>query len=206
MLSRSSLFTDANMTHRPAPTDIAIHPLISDRWSPRAYADRPVDHAQVISILEAARWAPSAYNVQPWRFIVFEKSQDADAFGRAFAALVPFNQSWNVNAQVLIAVLTDTIGPKDVPNPSASYDAGAAGLSLLLQAHAHGLAAHAMGGFDGAAFRAAFDIPERFAVLSFISIAQHGDVFSLPAGLAEREAAPRARLPLSEIARFGKWE
>jgi nitroreductase len=193
------------MTYRPAPTDIAIHPLISDRWSTRAYADRPVEHTHVIALLEAARWAPSAYNVQPWRFIVFEKKQDAEVFGRAFATLVPFNQTWNANAQVLIAVLADSIGPKDAPNPTAAYDAGAAALSLLLQAHAQGLAAHAMSGFDAGAFRTAFAIPERYVPLSFISVAHHGDAQSLPAALAERETAPRARLPLEDIAFFNGW-
>jgi nitroreductase len=201
----SAYFLDEFMTHRPAPTDIAIHPLISDRWSPRAYADKPVEHRHVIALLEAARWAPSAYNVQPWRFVVFERSHDADAFARAFAMLVPFNQSWNANAQVLIAVLADTIGPKDTLNPTASYDAGAAAMALLLQAHAQGLAAHAMSGFDADAFREAFEIPARFAVLSFISVAHHGDAQSLPAALAERESAPRARLSLEQIAHFNAF-
>jgi nitroreductase len=193
------------MTHRPAPTDIPIHPLIAGRWSPRAYADRGVAHAQVIALLEAARWAPSAYNVQPWRFVVFEKSQDADAFGRAFATLVPFNQSWNAHAQVLIAVFADTLTAKGTVNASASYDAGAAAMALLLQAHAQGLAAHSMSGFDGDALREAFAVPERFVPLAVISIAHHGDLQALPEALAEREQAPRARLELGEIAYFGEW-
>jgi nitroreductase len=193
------------MTHRPAPTDIAIHPLIAARWSPRAYADRPVEHAQVIAMLEAARWAPSAFNAQPWRFVVFQKADDPAAFERAFGTLVSFNQSWNANAQVLIAVLADTLTSKGATNPSASYDAGAAAMALLLQAHAQGLAAHSMSGLDADAFRKAFAIPERYAVLSMISVAHHGDVQALPAALAEREQAPRARLPLDQIAHFGKW-
>ncbi|WP_244818186.1 nitroreductase family protein [Caballeronia sp. Lep1P3] len=193
------------MTHRPAPTDIAIHPLIAGRWSPRAYAERPVAHAQVIALVEAARWAPSAYNVQPWRFVVFEKSQDREAFDRAFATLVPFNQGWNRHAQVLIAVLADTLTAKGTANASASYDAGAAAMALLLQAHAQDLAAHAMGGFDGDALKQAFSIPERYTALSMISVAHHGDAQALPPELAAREAAPRARLPLEEIAHFGGW-
>jgi nitroreductase len=193
------------MSHRPAPSDLAIHPLLSGRWSPRAYSDRAIDHAQVITILEAARWAPSAYNVQPWRFLVFERAQDAAAFERAFQTLVPFNQSWNANAQVLIAVLADTLGPKGTPNPSASFDAGAASLALLLQAHAQGLAAHAMGGFDAARLREGFGIPERYSALSVISIAHHGDARALPDQLAERERAPRERRPIEEIAHFGAW-
>ncbi|BAO89761.1 nitroreductase family protein [Caballeronia cordobensis] len=194
------------MTHRPAPTDIAIHPLIAGRWSPRAYADRSVAHAQVIALLEAARWAPSAYNAQPWRFVVFEKTDDPDAFARAFSFLVPFNQTWNANAQVLVVVLADTLNSKGEPNPNASYDAGAAALALLLQAHAQDLAAHAMSGFDAKGFQQAFAIPDRYTALSVISVAHHGDAGALPAALAERERAPRARLSLADIAQFGGWK
>ncbi|SAK68476.1 nitroreductase [Caballeronia catudaia] len=194
------------MTHRPAPTDIAIHPLIAGRWSPRAYADRPVAHAQVVALLEAARWAPSAYNAQPWRFVVFEKSRDADAFARAFSFLVPFNQTWNANAQVLIVVLADTLNAKGEPVPNASYDAGAAAMAILLQAHAQDLAAHAMSGFDANGFEKTFAIPERLTALSVISVAHHGDARALPSALAERELAPRARLSLEDIVQFGGWK
>jgi nitroreductase len=90
-------------------------------------------------------------------------------------------------------------------SPTASYDAGAAAMALLLQAHALGLAAHAMSGLDGAALRASFEIPERYAVLSMISVAHHGNASSLPEGLAERESAPRTRQAIDEIARFGRW-
>ncbi|MDR5818794.1 nitroreductase family protein [Caballeronia sp. LZ033] len=192
-------------TPRPAPGDTAIHPLIAGRWSPRAYADRPVGHAEVMSLLEAARWAPSAFNAQPWRFVVFEKAFDRDAFERAFGTLISFNQSWNTQAQVLIAVLADTLTSKGAENPTASYDAGAAAMALLLQASAQGLAAHAMSGLDADAFRAAFAVPARFEVLSMISVAHHGDAQALPDALAERELAPRARLPIGQIAQFGGW-
>ncbi|KMY84948.1 Oxygen-insensitive NADPH nitroreductase [Candidatus Paraburkholderia calva] len=194
------------MSHRPAPTDIDIHPLIAGRWSSRAYAaDKPVAHEDVVALLEAARWAPSAYNVQPWRFVVFEKSADSAAFERAFATLVPFNQSWNANAQVLFAVLADTLTAKGTANPTAAYDAGAAAMALLLQAHAKDLAAHSMSGFDANAFREAFAIPERFTPIAMISVAHHGDAKGLPEALAEREQAPRARLPMGDLAHFGAW-
>ncbi|BCQ27417.1 nitroreductase family protein (plasmid) [Caballeronia sp. NK8] len=194
------------MTHRPAPTDIDIHPLIAGRWSPRAYAEQPVAHADVLALLEAARWAPSAYNVQPWRFLVFEKGEDAAAFERAFATLVPFNQSWNRHAQVLIVVIADTLNAKGEANPTASYDAGAAGLALLLEAHARNLAAHSMSGFDTKALRETFGIAERYVPLAVISVAHHGDARALSEALAEREQAPRKRLPIGEIAQFGAWK
>jgi nitroreductase len=80
------------MSVKPAPTTVSIHDLISGRWSPRAYSDEPISAADLHAVLEAARWAPSAYNAQPWRFIVFDRTQDEAAFKRAFATLVPFNQ------------------------------------------------------------------------------------------------------------------
>ncbi|MDR5816670.1 nitroreductase family protein [Caballeronia sp. LZ033] len=193
------------MTDRPAQTDLPIHSLLAERWSPRAYSDKAVAHEQVLALLEAARWAPSAFNAQPWRFVVFEKAVDPNAFTRAFTTLIPFNQTWNAPAQVLIAVLADTLTSKGTVNATASYDAGAAAMALLLQAHALRLAAHPMSGFDAPAFQQAFDIPERYVPLSMISVAHHGDAQALPAQLAEREAAPRARLPLEKIAHFGGW-
>jgi nitroreductase len=194
------------MTHRPAPTDIDIHPLLAGRWSPRAYGERPVAHEDVLALLEAARWAPSAYNGQPWRFLVFEKGGNADAFERAFATLVPFNQTWNRHAQVLIAVLADTLNAKGEVNPNANYDTGAAALALLLEAHARGLAAHSMSGFDASALRDTFGIAQRYTPLAVISVAHHGDAGVLPEALAEREQAPRKRLPVVGIAQFGAWE
>lgn len=193
------------MANSSPPNSTGIHPLLASRWSPRAYADTRVDHDNVLLLLEAARWAPSAFNSQPWRFIVLERLEDPAAFALGFAALVPFNQSWNFNAQVLIAVLADMLMPNGASNAAASFDAGAATMSLLLQAHAQGLAAHAMSGFDADALRQAFGFPERYAVLSMISIAHHGDVSALPAALAEREGAPRVRRHLSEIVHFGRW-
>lgn len=192
------------MAHRPAPTDIYIHPLLAGRWSPRAYGEQPVAHADVLALLEAARWAPSAYNVQPWRFLVFERN--AAVFQDAFATLVPFNQTWNQNAQVLIAVLADTLNARSEVNPNASYDTGAAALALLLEAHARGLAAHSMSGFDARALRNKFGIAERYTPLAVISVAHHGDAGALPEALAEREQAPRKRLPVANIAQFGAWD
>ncbi|WP_321795035.1 nitroreductase family protein [Caballeronia sp. J97] len=194
------------MTHRPAPTDIDIHPLLAGRWSPRAYGEQPVAHTDVLALLEAARWAPSAYNVQPWRFLVFERGGNAAAFEDAFATLVPFNQTWNEHAQVLIAVLADTLNAKGESNANASYDTGAAALALLLEAHARGLAAHSMSGFDASALRNKFGIAERYTPLAVISVAHHGDAGVLSEALAEREQAPRKRLPVGDIARFGAWK
>jgi nitroreductase len=194
------------MTKKPAPTEVAIHELIAGRWSPRAYSSEPVSREHLQAVLEAARWAPSSYNVQPWRFLVFDRSVHEVAFKQAFATLVPFNQGWNALAPVLIAVTTHTLTSKGEVNRSASYDAGAAAMSLVLQAHALGLAAHQMSGFDAKAFRAAFKLPGDVEVIAIISLGHYGDVDKLDPVLREREKSVRQRLPLADIAYSGGWK
>ena len=194
------------MTNKPAPTEVPIHELLAGRWSPRAYSSEPVSRERLHAVLEAARWAPSSYNAQPWRFIVFDRSTDEISFKRAFATLVPFNQGWNAPAPVLIAVTTQTLTSKGEVNRCAPYDAGAAAMSLVLQAHALGLAAHQMSGFDVNAFRTAFKIPGDVEVISIISLGHYGDVDKLDPVLREREKSMRTRLPLGEVAYSGAWK
>ncbi|WP_175697140.1 nitroreductase family protein [Burkholderia ambifaria] len=194
------------MSVKPAPTTVSIHDLIAGRWSPRAYSDEPISAADLHAVLEAARWAPSAYNAQPWRFIVFDRTQDEAAFKRAFATLVPFNQAWNAPAPVLIAVTSHTLTPKGEPASTALYDAGAAAMSLVLQAHALGLAAHQMSGFDAKAFRDAFEIPADVAIPALISLGHYGNVDKLDPVLRDREKAPRTRHSLGEVVYAGAWK
>jgi nitroreductase len=193
------------MTDKIAPTEVGIHELLAGRWSPRAISGKTVSREHLHQLLEAARWAPSSYNMQPWRFMLFDRSRDEDAFKRAFATLVPFNQGWNANVPMLICVTAKTLTAKGEVNRTAPYDTGAAALSLMLQAHALGLAAHAMSGFDPAAFREAFSVPADVEVIAMISIGHYGDVNALDDVLRERELAPRARVPLAEIAFDGAW-
>ncbi|CAM2194563.1 nitroreductase family protein [Paraburkholderia sp. A1RI_3L] len=193
------------MSHKPAPTEVPIHELLAGRWSPRAYTAEPLSRDALRAVLEAARWAPSAYNAQPWRFIVFDRFADEAAFKRAFGTLVPFNQQWNASAPVLIAVTAHTRNAKGDVNRTALYDAGAAAMSLVLQAHALGLAAHQMSGVDVPAFRKEFAIPEDVEVIAVISLAHHGDAQKLEPVLRDREKAERARLPVGEIAYGGAW-
>lgn len=194
------------MSVKPAPTTVSIHELIVGRWSPRAYSNAPVSAEHLHAVLEAARWAPSAYNAQPWRFLVFDRTQDETAFKRAFATLVPFNQGWNAPAPVLIAVTAHTLTAKGETNQTALYDAGAAAMSLVLQAHALGLAAHQMRGFDAKAFRNAFTIPADVAIPAIISIGHFGEVDKLDPVLREREKAPRTRHPIGEVVYAGAWK
>jgi len=193
------------MSVKPAPADHLIDPLLAGRWSPRAFSSEAVGSEQIKSILEAARWAPSSSNIQPWRFLVWDRNTDANAYDRAFATLVPFNQAWVSGCPVLVAACANTVNQKGEPNRTAWYDTGAAAFSLTLQAHALGLAAHQMAGFDPALLRTAFEIPAEFEAIAMIAIGHHGDAQLLNDKLREREHAPRARLPLGEIAFAGEW-
>jgi nitroreductase len=190
---------------KPAPTEVEIHELIAGRWSPRAYSDKPVTHEHQRQILEAARWAPSSYNMQPWRFTVFDRHADSAAYERAFATLVPFNQGWNKPVPVLIAALAKLTTPKGDTNDCAQYDTGAAAMSLVLQAHALGLIAHQMRGFDVNAFRETFKTPDDVLPIAMIAIGHPGESTHLDDALREREAAPRVRAAIGEIAFAGAW-
>jgi nitroreductase len=194
------------MTHKPAPTSVPIHELIAGRWSPRAYSGEPVSRDALRAVVEAARWAPSAYNLQPWRFIVFDRATDEAAFKRAFATLVPFNQQWNAPAPVLIAATAQTLNAKGEVNRTAQYDAGAAAMSLVLQAHALGLAAHQMSGFDVNAFRKEFGLPNDVEPLAIISIGHYGDAEKLDPVLRDREKAERTRASVGDIAYANAWK
>jgi len=128
------------------------------------------------------------------------------SFKQAFATLVPFNQGWTAPAPVLIAVTTLTRTSKGEVNRCAQYDAGAAALSLVLQAHALGLAAHQMSGFDPAAFRSTFKLPDDVEPIAFIALGHYGDVDKLDPVLREWEKSVRQRLPLADIAYAGGWK
>lgn len=193
------------MTEKIAPTEVAIDALLAGRWSPRAISNKAVSREQLHSVLEAARWAPSSYNGQPWRFIVFDRSHDEVAFKKAFATLVPFNQGWNANVPVLICALAKTLTAKGDVNRTAPYDTGAAALSLTLQAHSLGLVAHQMSGFDTNAFRETFSPPDDVEVIAMIALGHPGDPAALDDVLRERENAPRARVAIGEIAFDGAW-
>ncbi|MGH8781852.1 nitroreductase family protein [Paraburkholderia sp.] len=194
------------MTTKPAATDVSIHDLLAGRWSPRAFSNEPVTREQLHSILEAARWAPSSYNAQPWRFVVFDRNTDEAAYKRAFATLVPFNQGWNGPVPVLIAVTAQSLTSKGEVNRCAPYDAGAAALALVLQAHALGLATHQMSGIDVSAFRKEFAIPDDVEVIAMIAVGHYGDPAKLDAALRDRERAARTRVPLGDIAFAGAWK
>ncbi|MFC7432111.1 MULTISPECIES: nitroreductase family protein [unclassified Agrococcus] len=182
---------------RTAPTDHEILDVLQSRWSPRAYEPVPVDESLLSKALEAARWSPSAYNAQPWRFVVARRG--SDAFDRIVDALAEFNQQWAPNASVLILAIAETANEEGRANPTAVYDLGQAVAHLTIQAHADGLVVHQMSGFDAAAASEAFSLDERLAPITVVALGTLGDADTLGEMLREREHAPRARKPLSEI-------
>ena len=192
---------------KPAITQAPIHDIIANRWSPRAYdANKAVSQKQIISLLEAARWAPSCFGDEPWRFIVWDKNQDETAWDIAYDCIVPGNQTWAKDAPVLILICADTLfSHNQKPNRWANYDTGAAAVSLCLQATSMGLVTHQMGGFDGEKTHAAFGIPEQIEMMSMLAVGYAADADTLSDEFKERALAPRKRRPLGELFYDGVW-
>ncbi|WP_299824083.1 nitroreductase family protein [uncultured Pontibacter sp.] len=185
---------------------IAVHNLIEKRWSPRAFADTPVEQEQLESLFEAARWAPSAMNEQPWRFIYATK-EDKEAYDRLLSCLVEANQVWAQNAPVLfVSVAKNAYDFNGSPNAFAWHDVGMATANLLLQATELDLHVHMMGGFNAIKAREVLGIPEDFGPVAMGAVGYVGDPEQLPEQLKARELSPRERKPLSEIVFNGNWE
>jgi|HubBroStandDraft_6_1064221.scaffolds.fasta_scaffold108761_2 nitroreductase len=189
---------------RPAETSTAIHDLIAHRWSPRAFESKPVEPEKLRSLLEAARWAPSSYNAQPWYFIVGTKD-NPENYKRVLESLIEFNQGWAKNAPVLALSVAKLKFDDGKPNRHAFHDVGQAAANLSLQAEALGLSVHQMAGIDPEKARKLFDIPADYEAVAGIAIGYAGEPASLPDGLRERELAPRQRKPLDSFVFTGSW-
>lgn len=190
---------------KQAAAQYPLHELILRRWSPRAFADRSVEHATLLRLLEAARWAPSCFNEQPWRYIVATKENPAE-FGKMVNCLVEGNQEWAKHAPVLmisVAKLAFTHNGK--PNRHAFHDVGAASAYLTIQATALGLFVHQMGGIYADRARETYGIPEGFEPVAGIALGYLGDPATLPDALRERELAEGSRQPLEGMVFSGKW-
>lgn len=181
-----------------ASTTVPVHPLLAERWSPRGF-DRAheIGDDDVAALLEAARWAPSAGNGQPWRFLVTRRGERTHA--RLFTALHPGNQAWAGAASALILVAARVAADDGTPHPWALYDTGQAVAALVTQAQAHGLAVHQIGGFDTAAVRAEFGLADDLTPVVIIAIGRADPDAELPEYLAAREAAPRTRRPVADL-------
>jgi nitroreductase len=186
------------MTASTTSTLPELHDLLAHRRSTRGFStDRPVEARTLHVLLEAARWAPSANNSQPWRFGVVRRGERA--FNEVAAALAPGNQVWARNAGALILLAAQTVGDDGAERPWAVYDAGQAAAHLTVQAQAEGLAVHQMGGFDGDAVSAVFGLDEHVRPVVVLAVGWHDPQADLPEPLASREHAPRVRLPLDEL-------
>lgn len=192
---------------RRAATSVPIHDLIATRWSPRALdQDTPVPRRHITALLEAARWAPSCFGDQPWRYLVWDRHADETAWQQAFDCLAEGNQAWVRRCPVLLAALADSVFERNgKPNRWAQYDTGAASENLCLQAAAMGLAAHQMGGFDKTRLAEFFEIPERFTAMAMIAVGVPAGPDTLPVAFRDGETAARERRPLSELAFDGRW-
>jgi nitroreductase len=188
---------NSTLTRKTATTAVSVHPLLAERWSPRGFDSRhQVSDDQVTALLEAARWAPSAANSQPWRFLVARRGELAHS--RLFAALAPGNQAWADAASALILVAARTAADGR-PQPWALYDTGQAVASLVTQAQAEGLSVHQIGGFDSDAVRAEFALDAELTPVVVLAVGQADPDADLPDHLAAREAAPRTRQPVREL-------
>jgi nitroreductase len=188
-----------------APTDFPLHDLIAERWSPRAFSDKPVAPDVLASLFEAARWAPSSSNEQPWAYIVGTKD-DAENFAKLVSVLVPSNVTWAQHAPVLaLAVAELAFAKNGTPNRNAQYDVGAASAWLTVEATSRGLFVHQMAGYDHDKARQVFGIPAGWEPIAAIAICYPSNPDSLPQPLRDREVAPRTRKPISEFVMSGSW-
>jgi nitroreductase len=196
--------TEVNQLKK-APAVGGVLPIFHTRWSPRSFSDRDVDAIDLSRVFEAARWAASSYNEQPWRFLV--GTRNSLTYKKIFDSLGAPNHAWAGAAPVLIlGAAKTTFSHNDSPNRVALYDLGAAASYLTLQAAALGLATHQMAGFDVDAARKAFEIPENYILGAVIALGYQGEPAALNhERLLAMEVAPRDRKPLKDIV-FSSWD
>jgi nitroreductase len=183
--------------------DYPIETLFIDRWSPRSMSGEPLDEGELMRLFEAARWAPSTYNEQEWRFLYARR--DTPHWPAFFSLLMEANQVWCARAAVLMVVLSHKVFTRDgKPNPVHTFDAGAAFENLALQGAAMGLVVHGMAGFDRGKARATLRVPDDYDVEAMVAVGHPGDPAELPPALQAREA-PSGRKAAREIIREGPF-
>ena len=181
-----------------------IHEMLIDRWSPRAMSGEGMDWNGLMELFEAARWAPSSYNNQPWRFIYAKR--DTPSWEKLFSLLGEFNQSWVRNAAVLLVIVSKkTFDHNGSPSKTHSFDTGAAWENLALQASLMGLAAHGMEGFDYDRAKKELHIPDGYQVEAMAAMGKLGKKEDLPAALQEREQ-PSDRKPIESFIHEGTFK
>jgi nitroreductase len=192
-------------TNKIAQPDHPVHDVIAQRWSPYAYSDRAVADEDLRALFEAARWAASSYNEQPWRYIVATR-ETPEEYEKLLSCLVEGNQGWARGAPVLALGLASLKYARNgKPNRHALHDLGQASANLCVEATARGIAVHQMGGIVPARAREIYGIPEDVDVVTGLAIGYAAEGDEVPEPLREGEAKPRPRKPLGEILFSGKW-
>ena len=190
---------------KPAVNDYPIHEFLRRRWSPRSFSSRPVDNATLCSLFEAARWAASSFNEQPWRFFVATK-EDSASFRRLLSCLTEGNRVWAGHAPVLMfSAVKLAFERNDKPNRVALHDVGLAIGNLTMQAMSLGLFVHQMAGVDLDRLRTEYAIPAGFEPLAAAAIGYPGEADDLPEPLRRQESALRSRHPLSALVFGHAW-
>ncbi len=196
----SSIGAAAEKVRRP---EHPIDPLFLRRWSPRAMTGEPISDAEILTLFEAARWAPSTYNEQEWRFIYARR--DTSHWNRLFDLLVEGNKAWCAKAALLCVIVAHKVFERNgKPNPVHAFDAGLAFENLALQGTRMGLVVHGMQGFDFDRARSSLGVPDDYAVCAMFAVGRPGDPADLPEELRERER-PTQRKPVGEIIMEGAF-
>lgn len=191
---------------KPADTQFPIHGLLCRRWSPRAFADRPVEREKIQRVLEAARWAPSCFNEQPWAFIVATTDHPAE-YQKLLSCLVEGNQIWAKRAPLLLLTVAKMhFDHNGQTNRHAYHDVGLAVGNLLVQATALDLAVHQMAGILPDKIRECYALPAGYEAVTGIAMGYQGDAKIFSDTLRQRELAPRSRKSLREFVFSGSWE
>jgi nitroreductase len=191
---------------KPAMIDYPINEFIQGRWSPRAFSEQTISKEDLHVLLEAARWAPSCYNDQPWHFIVATR-EEREEFDRMLNCLMPGNKVWAEKAAVLmLAVARKTFARNGKPNRYHKYDTGQAVAAITIQAVELGIRTHQMAGFNADRARETYEIPEGYVPLTAIALGYSGDPEELTEDLRQTELGERKRKPQSEFVFKGEWE
>ena len=191
---------------KSAHNNYTIHKNIEQRWSPRAFSEKQVEKEKLNSILEAARWAPSAFNEQPWRFIVGQRGNST--YDSILKTLVDWNQLWAGKAPVLILnIAKKTFTHNNTPNVTFKYDLGQAVGLMILEVVNQGLVSHQMSGFDSVMAADLLKVPDDYQVVSVTAIGYLGNIDDLPEDMAKMESSPRERKDIGSMVfyeEFGK--
>ena len=191
---------------KKATPDHPIHELIARRWSPYAFADHPVSRDDIVSLFEAARWAASSYNEQPWSYVVARRDDEPDAFATLLSCLVEGNQVWARHASVLaLGIVSQRFRRNDKPNAAAQHDLGLASATLTFEATVRGLVVHQMIGILPDRAREVYAIPDGADALTGLAIGYAGKAATLPETLRPRDTAPRTRKPLGDFVFGARW-